>query len=687
MNHHVADAARPQDHPGVLRRVARLFTPYRGRVAVVLALIVVTSVLGIVNPLLIQRVFDDALFVAGGPRLTLLFQLSAVMIAIALLSAALSVWQTWVANRLGNRVMQDLRNRLFSHLQSLDMAFFTSTRTGEIQSRIGNDVTGVQTVVTDTASSVLGNVVTVASAIAAMLALSWQLTIVSLALLPLFVLAQVRVGRVRRRVAKRTQESLADMTAITQESLSVSGVLLAKVFNQQDAEIARFREENARQASLQVQQVMTGQWFFALVSSFFQILPVIIYLVAGLVLAGVAFGGAASGITAGVIVAFTTLQSRILFPTVRLLRVAVDVQTSVALFARLFEYLDLEPTIVDAPDARPLADVTGHVRFDDVWFRYPVSEMPDVLVDTTVAAGDDRERHGPGGHGRDGDGSLSDAGVQGVNGRGADAPDGDGRGIAVRAGDGWVLRGLDLEVRPGQLAALVGPSGAGKTTASHLIPRLYDVTTGRVTVDGHDVRHVTRTSLADLMGVVTQDTYLFHASVADNLRYAKPDATDEEMRAAARAANIHDTIAALPDGYDTMVGERGHRMSGGEQQRIAIARVLLKDPAILVLDEATSNLDTTNERLIRDALEPLLARRTTLAIAHRLSTVQAADVIYVLDDGRIVEQGTHDELVIAGGLYARLYEEQFAGGQVESRCADGVLLSSGRVVTTTGGHD
>lgn len=660
--------------PSLLSRIARLFRPYRGRVALVGGLIVTTAVLGIVNPLLIQRVFDDALFVEGGPRLGLLFALVGLMVAVPIVSSALEVWQTLVANRLGNRVMQDLRNRLFAHLQSMELAFFTTTRTGEIQSRLGNDVTGVQTVITDTASTILGNVVTVASALVAMIALSWQLTLVSLAVLPLFVFLQIRVGRMRRRVADRTQQSLADMTAITQETLSVSGILLTKVFNRQSEELARFRRENARQAELQVEQVMTGQWFFAVVSSFFSVLPAIIYLVAGLVLGGVVFGGAAGGITAGVIVAFTTLQSRILFPTVRLLRVAVEVQTSLALFARLFEYLDLEPAIVDAPDAVDLdpGAVAGHVRFEHVWFRYPDRELPDALADVAMPAPVRSQPEVAGG--RRGDGMPG--------GTTADPRDGDGRLRTGQSSDGhapsaddpdrWVLRDLDLEVRPGQLAAFVGPSGAGKTTASHLIPRLYEVTRGAVRIDGRNVREVTRSSLAEAIGVVTQDTYLFHASVADNLRYGRPDADDEELVAAATAARIHGMISTLPDGYGTLVGERGYRMSGGEQQRLAIARVLLKDPRILILDEATSNLDTTNERLVQEALEPLLADRTTIAIAHRLSTVLAADVIFVLDRGRIVERGTHAELVAADGLYTRLYEEQFAPGH-EVTARDGAL--------------
>ena len=643
----------PSDRRGTVRRITRLFTPYRRQVALVVSLIVITGLMGIANPLLIRPIFDIALFAESGPNLGLLSLFVGAMTVITLTSAAIGVWQTLIANRLGNRVMQDLRDRLFEHLQTMDLAFFTSTRTGQIQSRLGNDVGGIQSVVTDTASTILSNVVTVSSAVVAMTVLSWRLTIVSLLVLPLFVYLQVRVGRRRRAVASDTQASLADMSAITEESLSVSGMLLSKVFNRQSAEIARYRAENARQAQLQVTQTMTGQWFFAVVGSFFNLLPALIYLVAGLVLAGVLLPGAAGTLTAGTLVAFTTLQSRLLFPLIRMLQVAVEVQTSLALFTRIFEYLDLKPQITDRSGARVLApdEVHGHVRFEHVWFRYPVARP---LAALGAEANPSPNGAAP---------VLADAAAA----TGADP-------------EGWVLRDLNLEIRPGELAAIVGPSGSGKTTTSYLIPRLYDVTEGRLTIDGIDVRDVTLSSLADQIGMVTQDTYLFHSSVRENLRYANPDASDDELVAAARAANIHDTIMRFEEGYDTIVGERGYRMSGGEKQRLSIARVILADPRVLILDEATSALDTTSERLVQQALEPLMAQRTTLAIAHRLSTILAADVIFVLVDGQLVEQGTHAELLANGGHYARLYDEQFGGGEVEARCADGVILPSGRVL-------
>jgi ATP-binding cassette, subfamily B, bacterial len=610
------------------RRVWALFTPYRASLVAIVLAVLLSSGLGIITPFLTQATFDKALFPADGVvRLPLLAWLVAGMIAVPVVSALIGVYQTWQTTLLGNRVMADLRGRLFEHLQRLDLAFFTATRTGVIQSRLANDVGGVQSVLSETASSILGNVVTVVAALVAMVLLSWQLTIVAVALVPLFIVLQVRVGRVRRALAGRTQESLSDMTAITEEALSVSGVLLAKVFNRQADEVRRYKEENERQVDLQVRQAMTGQSFFAVVQTFLGVTPALVYLVAGFLIVG----GSGAAVTAGTIVAFTTLQTRLLFPTVNLLRVSLDVQTSLALFGRIFGYLDLKPRIVDAPGARVLdaATVKGRVELSHVWFAYS----------------------------------------------------GAGEGTADPV---WAVRDVSFVVEPGRLAAIVGPSGSGKTTLSYLVPRLYDVDRGRVTIDGQDVRELTQASVSDAIGMVTQDTFLLHSTVADNLRYAKPGATQAELEEAARAANIHDRIMSFAEGYDTVVGERGYRLSGGEKQRLAIARVLLKDPRILILDEATSALDTSSERLVQEALEHATRRRTTIAIAHRLSTILGADVILAVENGEVVERGTHAELLAAGGLYARLYTEQFAGGKVEARCADGVRFCDGTALVGRG---
>jgi ATP-binding cassette, subfamily B, bacterial len=612
---------------GKLRgRIFALFRPYRGRIALVFAVIVVSSGLSVIGALLIRVVFDKALFPRGGPNVALLVELVAALIAIPIVTGLLNIVQTYYTNWVGNRVLRDLRNRLFGHLERMSLAFFTATRTGEVQSRLANDVGGVQTTITNTASSVVSNVVVVGSTIVAMLILSPILTALSVAVVPVFVVFSNRVGRTRRNARRETQVSLAEMSAITQETLSVSGILLAKVFGRQDREIDRYRAENARQADLQVRQAMTGRGFFALTQAFFGISPALLYLVAGLEI-----HAGSHGLSAGTIVAFTTLQTRLLNPINQLLQVSVDVQSSVALFGRVFEYLDLTPEITDRPGALqlPAEQVTGELELDRVSFAY-----------------------GPG--------------------EGAEQNGGGARH--------WALREISLSVEPGQLAALVGPSGAGKTTISYLIPRLYDVTDGAVKIDGHDVRDLTLASIAGICGVVTQESYLFHASVRENLRYGNPGASDAQVEQAARAAYIHDRIVELDDGYDTIVGERGYRFSGGERQRLAIARVILKDPKVLVLDEATSALDTESERIVQRALESVMRGRTTIAIAHRLSTIRAADVIFVLDRGQVAERGTHDELVARGGLYARLYEEQFGAGAVQAFCADGIVLGDGRCV-------
>ncbi len=614
---------------GLGRRIWALFMPYKWRLAGVAVLVVLGSLIGIVNPLLIKQVFDNALFVSGGPDMALLWKYVLVMIAVAGIGAGISILQTWWANVLGQNVMSDLRYRLFSHLQTLSMRFFTGTRTGEIQSRLTNDVTGIQTVVTSTVTGILGIAVSFVSALIAMLVLSWQLTIVALIMVPIFFWLTRSVGEKRRAVAKQTQETVAGLTAITEESLSVSGVLLAKVFHRQDADLAEFDADNRRMAGLMVRQNMIGQSFFTIVQAFLSITPAFVYLVAGYLM------GTPGAITAGTVVAFTTLQTRLYFPIGQLLQTLVELRSSLAYFERIFEYLDLEPDIVERDDAVSLdrSRTRGEVRYDDVHFRYD-----------------------------------SDAGT----------------GATARP---WTLDGIDLTVPSGRLAALVGPSGAGKTTLGYLLPRLYDVGQGSVSIDGVDVRDLTFDSLAATVGMVTQESYLFHSTIRENLRYGKPDATDDEIVVAAMSAAIHDRIMSFPEGYDTVVGERGYRLSGGEKQRVAIARVLLHDPKVLLLDEATSALDTASERLIQQALSTAMTGRTTLAIAHRLSTIVAADVIYVIDAGRVAESGSHDVLLAQGGLYATLYHEQYGDGTIEARCADGVLLRDGTVVTVPDSPD
>ncbi len=569
------------------RRILALFAPYRRRLALVLGLIVLSAGLGMVSPFLLREVLDVA--IPQGDT-TLLTWLVAGMVAIPILTGALGVAQTWLSNLVGQRVMHDLRASVYRHLQRMSLAFFTRTRTGEVQSRIANDIGGVQNVVTSTATSIASNVTTVLAVVVAMILLDWRLAVFSFALLPFFVWLTRRVGRERKRITAERQGHMADMSSLVEESLSVSGILLGKTMGRTGELAERFTTASAELADLEVRSRMAGRWRMASVQMSFAVMPALVYL----------FAGHTGSITIGTLVAFTTLQTRLLFPIQSLLSVSVDLQTSSALFRRIFEYLDLPVDLTDGTqELRTSTAQPPSVRLEGVTFGYE-DDAPPVLDD------------------------------------------------------------VDLDVAPGTTTAIVGETGSGKTTLGYLVARLYEPQAGRVTIGGTDLRDATFASLAATVGLVSQTTYLFHASVRDNLRFARPDATDAELEEAARAARIHELIASLPDGYDTLVGERGYRFSGGEQQRIAIARTLLRNPPVLVLDEATSALDTGTERAVQEALDRLAEGRTTIAIAHRLSTVRDADQIAVLDRGRIVERGTYDELLALGGRFAALA----GGGEV-----------------------
>jgi ATP-binding cassette subfamily B protein len=578
-------ALRPEDIPSTpvsLRRIARLFGPYRPRLSLLLGLIFLSAGLGVISPFLLRE-FINVAYPKHDTKLVI--ELVAGMIALSVITSVIGVAQTWISNQVGQRVMHDLRAAVYAHLQRMSLAFFTHTRTGEVQSRIANDIGGVDSVVTSTATSIVQNVTTVVATVVAMVLLDWRLAAFSLFLLPFFVWLTRRVGEERRRIQSVRQSRLADMSTLVEESLSVSGILLGKTMGRSPELVRRFSGESGELADLEVRARMAGRWRMASVQMSFAIMPALVYLFAGL------SGG--NAISIGTVVAFTTLQTRLLFPIQSLLSVGLEVQTSLALFGRIFEYLDLPVDIVERPRARALPDVRGDVRLQDVWFRYA-----------------------------------------------SDSP--------------WTLEEINAEIPAGTRTALVGETGSGKTTLAYLVARLYEPGRGGVSIDGVDIRDMTLQSLAGTVGLVSQETYLFHASIRENLRFACPEATDEEIEDAARAAQIHGLISGLPEGYDTPVGERGYRFSGGEKQRMAIARTVLRNPPVLILDEATSALDNETERAVQQALDELSRGRTTIAIAHRLSTIRDADQILVLDAGRIVERGTHEALLQLGGRYALL---------------------------------
>ncbi len=605
---------------GQLRRVLRYFTPYWPQWVAILLCIAAMSGMGVIPPLLVRDILDDAI---PNKNAHLLHLLVGAIVGLTIVSGLIGVLQSWLSTRVGQGIMDDLRNQLYRHLQSQSLGFYTTERAGEIVSRVNNDVGAVHQVASGTIVDIARNAMTLVATLVAMLSLNVWLTVLAIAVVPTFYLPTRIVGRIRHRLSRQTQEQYAELVAFMEERLNIGGMVLSKIFGRVDSEADQFAERSRGVADLNVKQAMAGRWLFMCLAVFSVAGPALIYLYGG----HQAIKGALS---IGTLIAFVALLTNLYRPVGQLANVYVNLQGALAVFERIFEYLDRRPDVKDRADATELVQVRGEIRFEDVTFEYP--RAPRLAAD------------------------------------GADE-------TAVAAGRP-ALKDVSFEIAAGERVALVGPSGAGKTTVTYLIPRFYDPTAGRILLDGHDLRDVTQESLREHMGVVTQDTFLFHTSVRENLLYARPEATEEELVAAARSANIHDFISGLPEGYATVVGERGFRLSGGEKQRLAIARALLKDPKILILDEATSHLDATSEHLIQEALEVLLEGRTSITIAHRLSTVLNADKIVVLNEGRVVEVGSHKELLRNDGLYADLFDRQFGDAIEYAEAANGEARAS-----------